>query len=67
MQGVRREIVHAILNNRPIMEESVNVLRKTYGNLTDPQTKTFVREMASPSGERFEVNVRDEIVGLQVH
>jgi hypothetical protein len=66
MQEVRRKIVNALMNNHAIEDGWVDVLRKTYARLTNAHTINFTREMSAPTGEKFQVRVKDEIMGLRV-
>lgn len=44
----------------------IELLRHTYRLLTDENTVNFQREMLAHNDTRFSLNVRDEIVGLEV-
>jgi len=65
MQKTRRQIVKSILENSLPNAESVTLLRRTYGFLTDSSTTDFQRAMLSSKNEKFHVNIKDEIIGLQ--
>lgn len=65
-QGTRRLIVEALLSGEELRPEWIDFLRRTHEILTDPGTEAFQREMLAPGGDRFRLNVKDEVVGLEV-
>lgn len=67
MQAVRQHIVSSILAAEIVKSEWISILQHTYTLLTDSKTRTYQREMLTPSGEPFSVNVKDEITGIEVN
>lgn len=66
-QAVRRKIVSAILAAEYSLDsEWTSFLRRTYEILTDSNTSAFQREMLSACDEKFLLNVKDEVLGLEV-
>lgn len=66
MQAVRKHIVSSILSSQTVQQNWIDILRHTYNILNDPNTEDYQREMFSNNGEKFSVNIKDEIVGLEV-
>jgi hypothetical protein len=64
MQAIRRDIVTSLLSGHHIQSEWVDLLRTTY-DILNANTADFQREMISSKGDKFQVNVKDEIIGLQ--
>lgn len=70
-QSIRCKIVKLILSDDStsrINSDYIEALRYAYNELTaDSNTNSFQREMVSACNEKFIVNVKDEIIGLQVN
>jgi hypothetical protein len=66
MQAIRRDIVTSLLSGHHIQSEWVDLLQTTY-DILNANTTDFQREMISSKGDKFQVNVKDEIIGLQVY
>lgn len=66
MQTVRRHIVSSLLDSQSIQPSLIDILRHTHNILNDANTLGYQRRMLSNSGEEFNVNIKDELVGLEV-
>ena len=66
MQAIRQHIVSSLLASQSVQEEWITLLKHTYNVLSDSNTRDYQREMLAENGEKFSVNVKDEIVGLEV-
>lgn len=66
MQEARRKIVSAVLLETDIDENLVEQLKSVHTQLTDESTKAYQREMVVTPSNKFSVNVKDEILGLEV-
>lgn len=65
MQETRRMIVIALLNEKDLKEDDIEILKRAYERLTDNQTHSFQREMCTLT-TKLSVNIRDETKGLEV-
>ncbi|KAI6209721.1 putative trehalose-6-phosphate synthase 2 [Aphelenchoides besseyi] len=65
MQAVRRHIVSSLLSSQTVKSDWIQLLKHTFNILNDDNTKDYQREMTTSSGEKFSVNIKDEIVGLE--
>jgi hypothetical protein len=66
MQTVRKHIVSSLLGSHTIQSTWVDILRHTHNILKHASTSDFQREMLANNGEKFNLNIKDEIVGLEV-
>ncbi|KAM3727834.1 Trehalose-phosphatase [Dirofilaria immitis] len=64
MQETRRAIVVALLNEKDLKNDDIEILRRAYEKLTDNQTHSFQREMCTLT-TKLSVNIRDETRGLE--
>ncbi|VDK89199.1 unnamed protein product, partial [Onchocerca ochengi] len=64
MQETRRMIVIALLNEKDLKEDDIEILKRAYERLTDNQTHSFQREMCTLT-TKLSVNIRDETKGLE--
>jgi hypothetical protein len=55
-----------LLASQSVQPTWTAILRHTYNILNDANTQDYQRQMLVNNGERFSVNIRDEIVGLEV-
>lgn len=65
MQETRRAIVFALLNEKDLKDDDIEILKRTYERLTDGQTHSFQREMCTLT-TKLSVNIKDETRGLEV-
>jgi hypothetical protein len=66
MQDARRKIVSSVIHEKDVDEHLIEQLKHVYGQLTDESTAEFQREMTVSGSNKFSVNVKDEVVGLEV-
>lgn len=66
MQAVRQHIVRSLLASQSVQPTWVAILRHTYNILNDANTQDYQRQMLVNNGESFSVNIKDEVVGLEV-
>lgn len=66
MQAVRQHIVSSLLNSQNVQSSWISILQHTYNILNNANTHEYQREMIASNGEKFNVNVRDEVIGLEV-
>lgn len=66
MQDARRKIVSAVIHEKDVDENLIEQLKHVHNQLTDESTAEFQREMIVSGNSKFSVNVKDEIVGLEV-
>ncbi|KAL3990737.1 Trehalose-phosphatase [Acanthocheilonema viteae] len=64
MQETRRTIVFALLNEKNLKQDDVEILKRAYARLTDSQTHSFQREMCTLT-TKLSMNIRDETRGLE--
>ncbi|VDK74990.1 unnamed protein product [Litomosoides sigmodontis] len=64
MQETRRTIVLALLNEKNLKKDDIEILKRAYERLTDSQTHSFQREMCTLT-TKLRVNIRDETRGLE--
>ncbi|KAK6112998.1 Trehalose-phosphatase [Brugia pahangi] len=64
MQETRRAIVFALLNEKDLTNDDVEILKRAYEKLTDNQTHSFQREMCTLT-TKLSVNIGDETRGLE--
>uniref|UniRef100_A0A0R3RWV2 T6PP_N domain-containing protein n=1 Tax=Elaeophora elaphi TaxID=1147741 RepID=A0A0R3RWV2_9BILA len=64
MQGTRRMIVYALLNEKDLKIDDIEILKRAYERLTDNQTHSFQREMCTLT-TKLSVNIKDETRGLE--
>uniref|UniRef100_A0A914YHK5 Trehalose-6-phosphate phosphatase helical bundle domain-containing protein n=1 Tax=Panagrolaimus superbus TaxID=310955 RepID=A0A914YHK5_9BILA len=65
MQDARRKIVSAVIHEKDVDENLIDQLKHVHNQLTDESTAEFQREMTVSGNNKFSVNVKDEIVGLE--
>jgi hypothetical protein len=65
MQDARRKIVSSVIHEKDVDEHLIEQLKHVYGQLTDESTAEFQREMTVSGSNKFSVNVKDEVVGLE--
>ncbi|KAI6191984.1 putative trehalose-6-phosphate synthase 2 [Aphelenchoides bicaudatus] len=65
MQTVRQHIVNSLLASQTVQSSWIEILRHTYNILNDSNTREYQRQMLVNNDERFNVNIKDEIVGLE--
>lgn len=66
MQAVRQHIVRSLLASQSVQPTWIAILRHTYNILNDANTQDYQRQMLVNNGESFSVNIKDEVVGLEV-
>lgn len=65
MQDTRRTIVFALLNEKDLKKDDIEILKRAYERLTDNQTHSFQREMCTLT-TKLSVDISDETRGLEV-